>query len=121
MAEIARRARPWWQQSFASWPPGIRVAFLIACGGFIRLNFWLIASLPAHLSTEALPHAMPSSIDRLRSAMSVMAALMQHLVTRLEDISSPWLPAAIAIGAVLYAALFGLSATAYRTLFKTQH
>jgi hypothetical protein len=93
LGELERRAAlPWWRRSFAYWPLLARAAFLVICGGLIRLAFLAGATTVAgvrSLSWASLARTEPPT----------------------------WAYEGIAVCAVLYAVLFGLGAAVYRTLY----
>jgi hypothetical protein len=92
--ELERRAAlPWWRRSFAHWPLPAR------------------ASFPSLQESGALP------VSGARAA-AVLLASAGNLATLLARTVPPTLVyAGIAVCAVLYAVLFGLGATLYRTLY----
>ena len=109
-SEIARRAAlPWWRLSFVHWPLLARAAFLVICGGLIRVAFLGGASAIAALR----------SLSWAREVGEIMVSA-GNLAALLARISPPaWVYAGIAVCAVLYAVLFGLGAAVYRTLYLT--
>jgi len=114
--ELQRRAaQPWWRQRFANWPLLARAPFVAICtvlGGVAvfggNSTMATLNSLYVSGALAALPAHQASSLWSLSAAL---AALPAHVISPL------WLYAALAAGAVLYAALFGLGAVAYRTLY----
>lgn len=110
LAELARRAAlPWWRCSFSHWPLAAKGIFVAACGALIKLAFsgtgWVLGAASAPAAS-------------VRSTAEVASSLGN--VTRLifESIPSYWIYLGAGFAAVLYLALFGLGATAYRTLYK---
>jgi hypothetical protein len=107
MGELRRRAtKPWWQRSFAHWPPPARVVFVAMAMCMTALV--TVGSLHAPDLLSMLPLAQ---IMRLVAAATALAAAPTHLV------SPAWMTAALAAGTLLYVMLFGLGAVAYRTLY----
>ena len=107
-AELERRASlPWWRRSFAHWPLMARAAFLLICTALAGLA----------IAGAAAATADVRSLYWAREAGALMAS-GGSLVTLLARIAPPpWLYEGIAVCAVLYAALFGLGAALYRTLY----
>lgn len=114
-AAIEQRAvRPWWRESFLHWPVAARVSFLLASFGIVKLALmgvmWLITdSKSAPVVTRSV-----SWYEHLASFVSTFGSLGATLI---RAIPPQWLFAGIAVTALLYVALFALSATAYRTLY----
>jgi hypothetical protein len=113
----ARAAVPWWHKSWSHWPRSVRVAFLAFCGGLAGLlilgGVYVQASFdPAQVSGVLAPaFAWVERVASIGRALADVAALIGR------QIPSLWLYGAIAFVAGLYAMLFGLGATAYRTLW----
>ena len=107
-AELERRASlPWWRRSFAHWPLMVRAVFLLICTGLAGLAITGAAAAAADVR----------SLYWAREIGSLMAS-GASLVALLAGISPPlWFYEGIAVCAVLYAALFGLGAVLYRTLY----
>jgi hypothetical protein len=108
LAEIARRAAlPWWRLSFAQWPAGARIVFVLVCLALVVLTL-LAGGLHQF---GAVPLAFVQGVANGVSAALGFAAIFVRLIP------SPWLYAGLLVGALLYALLFGLGAFAYRTLY----
>jgi hypothetical protein len=100
-----RSVKSWWQRSYADWPAFARGAFIAICAalmGFAALTGSQLAALLTHWS-----HPIGSS---LFGAMQGLASIGQL-------IAPLWLVSGLCVAAFLYAALFGLGITAYRTLY----
>jgi hypothetical protein len=115
-----RAAQPWWRRSFTQWPLLTRAVFLATCSGVALLTIlegtWSFAR--AHSWHEAgaffdiaLPFAWARSTFTLAASISDLASQLAAFIP------APWVYGALALGALLYATLFGLGATAYRTLY----
>lgn len=110
MAAIAaRKATPWWRASFDRWPVAVRVAFLLVAGGFA---FWF-THVGASVEVPA-GHAGDSAggLDGLRA---VCGALYSAGAAVARSIPRGWFYGALSVVALMYAGLFGLGATAYRS------
>jgi hypothetical protein len=107
-AELERRASlPWWRRSFAHWPRMARAGFLLICAGSAGLA----------VAGAAAAAADVRSLYWAREIGSLMAS-GGNLVALLTGIAPPlWFYEGIAVCAVLYAALFGLGAALYHTLY----
>jgi hypothetical protein len=113
-AEIARRAtQPWWQKSFAHWPLAARLVFLLASIGAGRLALRASGWLATPIESGSLSPSLPPEVSWIHSFVTAIAQVLHHM-------PSLWVYGGLALVAVMYAALFGLSATAYRTLYATR-
>jgi hypothetical protein len=116
LGELARRAAlPWWRRSFGHWPMPARAVFVVICAGLIRLAFLegAVAVAGVHSLHESGVLPLPWVRD-----VGVLAAAAGNLAALLARTAPPsWVYEGIAVCAVLYAVLFGLSAAVYRTLF----
>lgn len=114
LSEIAQRATtPWWRMNFARWPLAAQVLFLVTSAAIVKLaidaSVWLVQRLDsAHVVTSMTSIAMSMKL------LGGIAASLTH------TLASPWIYGAIAILAAMYAALFGISAAAYRTLYAAR-
>jgi hypothetical protein len=107
-AELERRASlPWWRRSFAHWPLTARAAFLLICTALAGLA--IAGAAAAIADVRSLYWAR--EIGGLVSAGGSLVALLSGIAPPL------WFYQGIAVCAVLYAALFGLGAALYRTLY----
>jgi hypothetical protein len=98
-----------WRRGFAHWPLAARVVFLAASVGVVKLAL----SIAAWLST---PLASPAFSPDLPSQMAWLQTLLVAIASIARTVPSPWVHAGIAILAIMYAALFGIGASAYRTM-----
>jgi hypothetical protein len=114
LAELSRRiALPWWRCSFAAWPQIARIGFVLVSIALVGLalvgGVWAVENLgsPAlgALSTPAARHLLA-----LLTVAGQLASL-GHIVP------AHWLYEGLAASVLLYALLFGLGITAYRTLY----
>jgi hypothetical protein len=117
-AAIERRAAiPWWHQSWSHWPQWARAAFLGFCGGLAGLLVFAGIYAQAGFDSAQFQGAVGPAlavVDRLWNIGRSVAGLITLVVRHLP---AWWLYGAIAFVAGLYAMLFGLAATAYRTLW----
>lgn len=118
MAAIAERAaRPWWRQSYASWPVAVRCGFLLITGGLMKLalmaTFWVMTDLNPVQYTGAL--ATP--LTWIQQAQAMVGSLGNVCEALFRSIPSLWLYGGVAVVISLYVALFGLGAAAYRVFY----
>lgn len=107
----ARRALPWWRQSFTHWPAPARVGFALSTFAFLMvLTMTTMGGLPA---VAALWNEWLAPLAGLRAAIATLGDAASLIWQRIPTL---WLYGALASFAALYATLFGLGATAYRTL-----
>lgn len=110
-AIAARQALPWWRQSFRQWPTAARAGFVGSTFALLlTLTLLTMGGLPA-VSALADPWLAP--LQGVRTALGSVAEVGLLIWQRIPTI---WLYGALAGFGALYAALFGLGATAYRTL-----
>ena len=98
-----------WRRGFAHWPVAARVVFLAASVGVVKLGLMLAMWLATPFDSPALPFHLPSQVAWLETLLVATASVVR-------TVPSLWIHAGIAILAVMYAALFGIGATAYRTM-----
>jgi hypothetical protein len=106
-------ARPWWVQGFSAWPWLARILFAIASAALVALTY---------LTTDRLSwiseSLQQSSIANATRAGAQMFTNLGHALQTLGGmIPAAWLYAGAGVALLLYAALFGLGAAAFRTLF----
>jgi hypothetical protein len=117
LGELALRAsKPWWLQGFTRWPWVARVLFLPLGLGLVQLSF---------LSTERLM-SLWQALQRSTPAATAETGLQQlsdlgqavqtlgGMVSR--EIPQVWIYGGAGLALLLYAAMFGLGAAAFRTL-----
>jgi hypothetical protein len=116
LGELQRRAAlPWWRVSFAHWPAAPRVAFVVVCFALVAAT--ILSGISALVGVRSLSEVAAAVLAWLHPLLSVIssaggvAALLERVIPPL------WLYGGMALGIVLYVALFGLGAAAYRTLY----
>jgi lysylphosphatidylglycerol synthetase-like protein (DUF2156 family) len=124
--ELQRRAaQPWWRRSFMQWPLLTRAVFLATCSGVAVLTIlegtWSFARAHSWLEAGTFPGTvfpdMAFPFAWARATLTV-AASTSDLASRLAGaIPATWVYGGLTLGAILYATLFGLGATAYRALY----
>ena len=118
LAEIERRAAlPWWRLGFAGWPAAAQ-ASLIVCSVYlawlsVNAVLWVITSASsARVAYDASP-----SFSTVRAAAQLVLFAGHLFASVLHSIPAEWLYLTVALAAVLYAAVFGIAAMAYRVLY----
>jgi hypothetical protein len=117
LAQLEHRAAlPWWRHSFLRWPVAARIGFLLLAIGATKLvlvmNQWGITRLDL-VKASAAPEM--NWLHTLTGALSGTGNLLMLVV---NSFSTTWLYGAGIVLAAMYVALFGLGATAYRTLYS---
>jgi hypothetical protein len=114
--ELQRRAAlPWWRVSFAHWPAAPRVAFVLICIALVAAT--ILGGISAFAGVRSFAEVAAMVLTWVQPFLAVIssaggvAALLVHVIPPL------WLYAGMTLGIVLYVALFGLGAAAYRTLY----
>ena len=107
-----RAARPWWRKSFAHWPLPVRGGFVAASLTLMLGILWLLSGMDAvRLAGGVLPRW-----EWFGAVAAVVSAFADFFTIVFRTIQPPWLYGGLAFLATVYAVLFGLGATAYRTL-----
>lgn len=109
----------WWHRGWAYWPAAVRAGFLAvataASGGMIFAVYAMFAGLDtAAVMTEASDRF--SGVIQLFAVLEWIFELGRSVVASIPPL---WFYGGLAVVGVLYAALFGLGAVAYRTLYRT--
>lgn len=115
-AAIASRAMlPWWRSAFAHWPLAARVAFPVVCLGLTALTSTALVRLAAW-AAQHLGGPLSPPLAGARATVHALATLGELAPHIAGSLPPGWLESVLGIAIVLYVALFGLSAVAYRTL-----
>jgi hypothetical protein len=110
LAQIASGATATaWRRGFAHWPVAARVVFLAASVGVVKLAL----SIAMWLDSPTPSLDLPSQVAWLQTLLVAIDSVAR-------TVPSMWVHAGIAILAVMYAALFGIGASAYR-MVRTAH
>ena len=102
-----------WRRGFAHWPMAARVAFLAASIGFVKVALSIAVWLSTPLDSRVLSFNLPSQIAWVQTLFAAIGSVAR-------TVPSLWVHAAIALFAIMYLALFGVGASAYRTLRAAQ-
>jgi len=98
-----------WRRGFAHWPLAARVAFLAASVGFVKVALAIAVWLSTPLDAHGFSFNLPSQIAWVQTLFTAIGSVAR-------TVPSLWVHAAIALFAIMYLALFGVGASAYRTL-----
>lgn len=96
-----------WRRGFAHWPVAARVGFLAASVGVVKLALLLGTWLATPLDSPAVSVQLPSQIAWLQTLFVAIGSVVR-------TVPSMWVHVGIALLAIMYAALFGIGASAYR-------
>ncbi|HEY4367388.1 MAG TPA: hypothetical protein VGN07_09175 [Steroidobacteraceae bacterium] len=111
LAEIERRERlPWWHHSFAHWPLAARALFLILCAASVKFAADASLWLTDRIEVTQFSNEVAAVGVWLKITITVAS-------TVLHNVPSLWFYGGVVFIGALYAALFGISAAAYRTLY----
>jgi hypothetical protein len=116
LGELQRRAAlPWWRVSFAHWPAAPRVAFVLVCAALVGAT--ILGGVSAFVGTGSFNEIGRLVFSWAQPLLAVMSSAGGLAALLLRIIPPIWLYGGMALGVVLYVALFGLGAAAYRTLY----
>jgi hypothetical protein len=114
--ELERRAAlPWWRVSFTHWPAAPRVAFVATCFALVAAT--ILGGISVLAGARPLSEVAALVLSWLHPFLAVVSSAGGVAALLLRLIPPLWLYGGMALGAVLYVALFGLGAAAYRTLY----
>jgi hypothetical protein len=117
LEELQRRAAlPWWRVGFARWPAAPRAAFVVVCAALIAAT--ILGGASAVVGMRSLNEAAALPLSWLHPLLTVMSSAGGVAALMVRVIPPLWLYGALAFGIVLYVALFGLGAAAYRMLYR---
>jgi hypothetical protein len=117
LAALAQRAAlPWWRQDFAHWPMTARAAFLLGSLGVVLLVTGVLTGVDASTFADAFGSRFAGLENLTHLAGSVTDAI--GAIGR--NLPLLWVYAALGVFVAMYAALFGLGAAAYRTLYANR-
>jgi hypothetical protein len=112
---LRRRAvLPWWRRTFAYWPGLARATFLLICGCLAGLAL-LVGDWAA--TGVRLMQTSGASVSWVRQVVTIVNVASDLAALLSGAIPAAWLYGSLTAGALLYAALFGLGAAAYRILY----
>ena len=120
LAELAQRAAlAWWHKSFAYWPLPVRVAFIVASAGLVKVVLMATVWVMAGFDLAEVQNAFAQPVAWMEGGRAVSDALVGFCEIMLRNIPPLWLYGGLAFLAAMYAALFGLGAAAYKA-FRAQ-
>ncbi|HMI73165.1 MAG TPA: hypothetical protein VK495_00585 [Steroidobacteraceae bacterium] len=114
--ELERRAAlPWWRVSFTHWPAAPRVAFVAVCIALVAAT--ILGGVFAFAGDRSFDQAAALVLSWVQPFLAVMSSAGGVATLLVRVIPPLWLYGGLALGIMLYVALFGLGAAAYRTLY----
>ena len=119
-AIAARAARPWWQQSFAAWPVAARVAFVILSAGIAKLAIMAVVWGMGGFDGAQLVTSFSTQFAWVQSVSNLVTSVGNFCGTVYRSIPPLYLYGGLAFVGLMYAALFGLGAAAYRMLYANR-
>jgi hypothetical protein len=115
--ELERRAAlPWWRVSFIHWPAAPRVAFVIVCIALVAATF--LGGVFAFMGDRSFNEAAALVLTWVQPFLAVMSSAGGVASLLVRVIPPLWLYGGMALGIMLYVALFGLGAAAYRLYLR---
>jgi hypothetical protein len=115
--ELERRAAfPWWRVSFAHWPAAPRVVFVVICAALVAAT--IVGGVSALVGVRSLNEIAAPVLSWLQPFLAVMSSAGGVAALLVRIIPPLWLYGGMTLGIMLYVALFGLGAAAYRTLYR---
>jgi hypothetical protein len=115
--ELERRAAlPWWRVSFTHWPAAARVAFVIVCIALVAATF--LGGVFAFVGNRSFNEAAALVLSWVQPFLAVMSSAGGVATLLVRVIPPLWLYGGMALGIMLYLALFGLGAAAYRLYLR---
>ncbi|MBI2813672.1 MAG: hypothetical protein HYX71_05265 [Opitutae bacterium] len=113
-----RAAVAWYHKSWSHWPAAVKAAFLAfgtGVSGAAIAAFYLISQ---GAGTGALSAAAGERFAGAAALFHVVRWMAGYASQSFASIPALWLYGGLAFVATMYAAFFGLGATAYRTLYR---
>jgi hypothetical protein len=114
--ELQRRAAlPWWRVSFARWPMVPRVAFVLVCVALVAAT--ILGGVSALVGVRSLNEVAALTLSWAQPFLVILSSTGGVAALLVRAIPPLWLYGGMTLGIMLYVALFGLGAAAYRTLY----
>ncbi len=121
LAELQRRAAlPWWRKSFANWPVAARALFIVVSAGLVKLALVLGVWVMAGFDHAQFTAAFATPVAWMETGLSLARVVSEFFQVVERNIPPLWLYGGLAFLGMMYAALFGLGAAAYRTLYVSR-
>jgi hypothetical protein len=98
-----------WRRGFAHWPLAARVGFLVASVGIVKVALSIAMWLSTPLDARTFSFDLPSQIAWVQTLFVAIGSVAR-------TVPSLWVHAGVALFAIMYLALFGVGASAYRTM-----
>ncbi|HVY81618.1 MAG TPA: hypothetical protein VG994_11590 [Steroidobacteraceae bacterium] len=118
LAEIERRAAlPWWHHSFLHWPLVVRIAFILALLGVVKLALSGVMMALARLQSQPLVETLARPLSWAHASAGVFSKIASLAAVVFQAFPPIWLYMGAGVALTLYLALVILGTTAYRTLY----
>lgn len=111
-----RAARPWWRRGFVHWPLAARAGFVAISTALV--GFTMVGNPWSDARAQGLDHAIALAASWTHPARVVVESAADLGVVIAHAVPPVWTYGLLSIGAVLYAALVALGATAYRSIYR---
>ena len=108
----------WYHKSWAYWPAAVKAAFLAVGTGVSGAAITAFYLMSRGADPSALTAAVGERFAGAKALFHVFRWIVSYTSDTFASIPSLWLYGGVALVATLYAAFFGLGATAYRTLYR---
>ncbi len=116
--ELQRRAAlPWWRKSFLHWPFTARVALVALCMGLANASIALLRWLSMEPRSVELSVVLSRPVTWTERFIETAHSMQAFLELVVRHLPAAWLYGGFLAVALLYVALFGIGAAAYRTLY----
>jgi hypothetical protein len=116
----ARASLPWWKQSFAQWPVAARCVFILLSGSLVKVALMATVWAVGGFQASEFVNAFATQIAWVETIRGAIRGTGESFAILFRNIPPLWLYGVLACVAGLYATLFSLGATAYRTLFSNR-
>jgi hypothetical protein len=121
LMELQRRAaQPWWHKSFLHWPLSARMAFIALCLGLSNASIALLRWLSAAPRGVELSVMLNRPFGWVEHLIAIAQGAQDFVDVLLWHLPASWFYGGVLTLVLLYMALFGIGATAYRTLYANR-
>jgi hypothetical protein len=121
LAELQRRAAlPWWRKSFVHWPVGARSVFVLLSAGVVKVVLMLVVWMMAGFDTAQFQAAFATQFGWMQTIVSLTNVVTDFFQVITRNIPPLWLYGGLFAFGAMYAAVFGIGAAAYRTLYASR-
>jgi hypothetical protein len=111
-------ARPWWTKPFTQWPPAMKMIFVVASAITVIAT---VIFLTGQIDLAQIGAGLAGRLAWIGDLEIALAGVASFCIAAMRMAPAAWWYTGLIFVGVLYAALFGLSAAAYRALLSPQH